>query len=438
MGRQPSLLAGDETDDRLLLPEKPGSYLCLSPPPPFAPPGREAGGLGNMAVEPLAPSIAPAPPRWTVRLCCQLLEKKGGMFGCQLPAGHESGHTLPRRRDALTASTTGDSLHTAPVAKRRPLLASKQQPNDAAVLGDDSSVSVDTPLRPFPQGLLTTASTPAIGDDCGTCAHCLDKPEFGGRGIKRKSCMVAKHTSIVGRESDIASTCDHGSTSREGATEPGADAPLEAALLVDSAGAETVGEATGTAPTPVATVACCTTRLCCQLLEKKGGMFGCQLPAGHKGGHTLPGRRGASLPTMLSDVHTAPVVKRRVLQVLQVYTPSDAACTDAAAREVAAEVDAGALPGPTQAAMLVDSAGAETMGEAKGTAPTPVGTVACCTTRLCCQLLEKKGGMFGCQLPAGHEGGHTLPGRRDAMTANPTAVPAAAAEPPQVRRVAHP
>ena len=31
---------------------------------------------------------------------------------------------------------------------------------------------------------------PAAVDDCGVCAHCVDKPRFGGPGVKRKACLA--------------------------------------------------------------------------------------------------------------------------------------------------------------------------------------------------------------------------------------------------------
>jgi len=44
----------------------------------------------------------------------------------------------------------------------------------------------------------TLSATPATGDDCGACSACVDKPKFGGPGIKRKGCL-AKRASMEPR-----------------------------------------------------------------------------------------------------------------------------------------------------------------------------------------------------------------------------------------------
>ena len=36
--------------------------------------------------------------------------------------------------------------------------------------------------------------TPQTGEDCGTCLMCLDKPRFGGPGIKRRGCLAKLNT----------------------------------------------------------------------------------------------------------------------------------------------------------------------------------------------------------------------------------------------------
>ena len=40
-----------------------------------------------------------------------------------------------------------------------------------------------------PPSQLPVVPTPLTGDDCGQCSMCLDKPRFGGPGIKRKACL---------------------------------------------------------------------------------------------------------------------------------------------------------------------------------------------------------------------------------------------------------
>ena len=33
---------------------------------------------------------------------------------------------------------------------------------------------------------------PPAGDDCGHCAHCLDKPKFGGKGTQKQACVMRR------------------------------------------------------------------------------------------------------------------------------------------------------------------------------------------------------------------------------------------------------
>ena len=43
----------------------------------------------------------------------------------------------------------------------------------------------DAPLR----DMIPEPAAAAVGNDCGECVNCLDKPKFGGPGIKRKGCL---------------------------------------------------------------------------------------------------------------------------------------------------------------------------------------------------------------------------------------------------------
>ena len=49
--------------------------------------------------------------------------------------------------------------------------------------------------------------TPATGDDCGQCLACLDKPKFGGPGIKRKGCLN-KRTGGAALRPTAAALCE--------------------------------------------------------------------------------------------------------------------------------------------------------------------------------------------------------------------------------------
>ena len=31
-----------------------------------------------------------------------------------------------------------------------------------------------------------------LAADCGTCKHCLDKPKFGGKGVRKQCCVKRK------------------------------------------------------------------------------------------------------------------------------------------------------------------------------------------------------------------------------------------------------
>ena len=79
------------------------------------------------------------------------------------PARASQEFTPPALRSSTgssTASTDPAPAETAPVAPAEPAAASAAAPNAAAAV-----------------------------EDCGVCANCLDKPKFGGPGIKRKGCM---------------------------------------------------------------------------------------------------------------------------------------------------------------------------------------------------------------------------------------------------------
>ena len=52
---------------------------------------------------------------------------------------------------------------------------------------------------------VASSSTPLTGEDCGQCMACLDKPKFGGPDIKRKGCL-AKRTTATGLRPAVAAT----------------------------------------------------------------------------------------------------------------------------------------------------------------------------------------------------------------------------------------
>lgn len=85
------------------------------------------------------------------------------------------------------------SLAFSPPATRKSLSSS-----------DASSLS-DAPCLP-PAQQPPSVGTPSTGEDCGSCAACLDKPKFGGPGIKRKGCAAKR--AVVAARGSVAQLCD--------------------------------------------------------------------------------------------------------------------------------------------------------------------------------------------------------------------------------------
>jgi len=83
------------------------------------------------------------------------------------------------------------------------MLANKSPKRDSLSTGGSvDSVSVGQTsdadeAGPAPVPLSAPSSDP--NDDCGVCVTCLDKPKFGGRGIKRKGCLRKKEVTDATR-----------------------------------------------------------------------------------------------------------------------------------------------------------------------------------------------------------------------------------------------
>ena len=104
--------------------------------------------------------------------------------------------TKPLRPSGLSVTVVG----TPPVAS---MLANKSPKRDSLSTGGSvDSVSVGQTsdadeAGPAPVPLSAPSSDP--NDDCGVCVTCLDKPKFGGRGIKRKGCLRKKEVTDATR-----------------------------------------------------------------------------------------------------------------------------------------------------------------------------------------------------------------------------------------------
>lgn len=46
-----------------------------------------------------------------------------------------------------------------------------------------------------------------LAADCGTCKHCLDKPKFGGKGLKKQCCVKRKCIRILGGNWEYGLSC---------------------------------------------------------------------------------------------------------------------------------------------------------------------------------------------------------------------------------------
>lgn len=77
----------------------------------------------------------------------------------------------------------------------RPGLRSAVPETPSGPADDIDDVKPPPPTAPEPAqpplSLLTV-------DDCGQCAHCLDKPKFGGRGMKKKGCLTKRDRRLSG------------------------------------------------------------------------------------------------------------------------------------------------------------------------------------------------------------------------------------------------
>ena len=107
---------------------------------------------------------------------------------------------------AADAGSADSSRPFSPPATRRGLSGGAA----GSALEPPSSNAPMTALPPHMQSNPPAATiTPQTGEDCGTCAACLDKPKFGGPGIKRKGCLM-KRTSKDGLRPPAAALLESG------------------------------------------------------------------------------------------------------------------------------------------------------------------------------------------------------------------------------------
>jgi len=77
-----------------------------------------------------------------------------------------------------------------PHALKAPLgpLARAKEEEESATGGADGPSAEPSPLRPVKNARCGTCEA-CLAKDCGRCKNCLDKPRFGGPGIKKKACV---------------------------------------------------------------------------------------------------------------------------------------------------------------------------------------------------------------------------------------------------------
>ena len=106
------------------------------------------------------------------------------------PLAADSALPAPQAANDGQVGASGDSPRAfSPPATRRGAIAGAT----ASALGADHLPSAPLPQHAAPGSQITPLMT---GEDCGQCLACLDKPKFGGPGIKRKGCL-AKRTSAA-------------------------------------------------------------------------------------------------------------------------------------------------------------------------------------------------------------------------------------------------
>ena len=122
----------------------------------------------------------------------RLLSASGAEGGCNC-----AGASAPAPAHVPLALQPLDYTESPPATRRG--LGS-----DAA--GDGSNEALP-PARTVSVPQSVPVITPATGDDCGQCLACLDKPKFGGPGIKRKGCLN-KRTGGAALRPTAAALCE--------------------------------------------------------------------------------------------------------------------------------------------------------------------------------------------------------------------------------------
>ena len=105
------------------------------------------------------------------------------------------GSETQNQRDVQLAAEEG--VHRSTIWRRRQkalkLAAQQAQLQEKAGEADDDEEEEeeDEPDQaPVSAGSKTMTTAQQVTSDCGQCVACLDKPRFGGPGIKRKCCVL--------------------------------------------------------------------------------------------------------------------------------------------------------------------------------------------------------------------------------------------------------
>lgn len=70
--------------------------------------------------------------------------------------------------------------------------ATRRSGPSGTVIGSAEELSAPPAAHAAPQAALSGGPSLPSAEDCGACINCLDKPKFGGPGIKRKGCLTKR------------------------------------------------------------------------------------------------------------------------------------------------------------------------------------------------------------------------------------------------------
>ena len=101
------------------------------------------------------------------------------------------GSETQNQRDVQLAAEEG--VHRSTIWRRRQKalkLAAQLQERAGEADDDEEEEEDERDQAPVSAGSKTMTTAQQVTSDCGQCVACLDKPRFGGPGIKRKCCVL--------------------------------------------------------------------------------------------------------------------------------------------------------------------------------------------------------------------------------------------------------